>query len=198
MDIVKVTARLELEELIAGYKTGIFPMGYEGGRVISWHRPKWRGVLPLESFHASRSLARTLRQRRYEVSTDRAFEQVVNCCAARPGVWITDDVKAAYAALHRRGLAHSVEIWVDGQLAGGVYGVHLGAAFFAESKFHSVRDMSKVALAELVARLRRGGFHLLDVQYWTPHLEQFGVQEISDREYRRRLQPALEARAEWG
>lgn len=190
-DIVKVTAALTAAAVEAGYREAMFPMGHEGG-VITWHRPKWRGVLPLDSFHVSRSLERTIRLHRFEVTFDRDFAGVVESCASRPGVWITADLKQVYGELHRAGRAHSVEVWVEGELAGGVYGVHLGGAFFAESKFHRVRDMSKVALAFLVRRLRERGFGLLDVQYWTEHLSQFGVMEISDREYRTRLRAALE------
>lgn len=166
-------------------------MGQEGSGIVTWHRPGWRGVLPLEGFHVSRSLSRTLRAGKFEVSFDRDFPGVVDGCAERPDVWITEDLKRVYGELHRAGKAHSVEVWADGKLAGGVYGVHLGGAFFAESKFHRARDASKVALAMLVERLREREFALLDVQYWTPHLAQFGVMEISAREYRLRLKAAL-------
>ncbi|MBI5085075.1 MAG: leucyl/phenylalanyl-tRNA--protein transferase [Acidobacteria bacterium] len=191
LDIVKVSAMLDPEQVEAGYRQGLFPMGDEGSRVFTWHRPRLRGVLPLENFHLSRSLARTLRNGRFEVTVDRAFEAVMDGCAARNDVWITAGVKRAYGQLHRAGKAHSVEVWVDGLLAGGTYGVHLGGAFFAESKFHRVRDMSKVALAHLVMRLKERGFALLDVQYWTPHLAQFGVVEIPAAAYRQRLKAAL-------
>lgn len=191
LDIVKVSAMLDAEQVEAGYRQGLFPMGHEGGRVFTWHRPRLRGVLPLEEFHISRSLARTLRGGQYEVTVDRDFTAVVDGCAAREDVWITAGVKRTYTELHRAGKAHSVEVWVDGRLAGGTYGAHLGGAFFAESKFHVVRDMSKVALAHLVLRLKERGFALLDVQYWTPHLAQFGVVELPAAEYRRRLKEAL-------
>lgn len=190
-DIVKVTATLNAETVLAGYRQAMFPMGYDRRGVITWHRPKWRGVLPLERFHASRSLERTLKMGRFQVTFDRDFAGVVEGCAERPDVWITDELKRVYGELHAMGRAHSVEVWVDGALAGGTYGVHLGGAFFAESKFHRVRDMSKVALAQLVGRLRERGFALLDVQYWTEHLSQFGVMEISGREYDLRLKGAL-------
>jgi leucyl/phenylalanyl-tRNA--protein transferase len=196
-DLVKVTATLTAPMVEAGYREAMFPMGHEAGRVITWHRPRWRGVLPLDRFHASRSLERALRLRRFDATFDRDFAGVVEGCAARPDVWITADLKRVYLELHRAGKAHSVEVWVDGELAGGVYGVHLGGAFFAESKFHRVRDMSKVALALLADRLRERGFALLDVQYWTEHLSQFGVLEISAREYRARLQSALALKCEF-
>ncbi len=175
----------------AAYREGVFPMGDERGDVYTWHKPVWRGVLPLDSFHISHSLTRTLRAHRYEMTVNRDFDGVVSACAAGREVWISDGLKRAYTELHRRGKAHSVEIWADERLAGGVYGIHLGGAFFAESKFHLVRDMSKIALAELARRLWDRGFALLDVQYWTPHLSQFGAQEISNREYQRRLKEAL-------
>lgn len=191
LDLVKVTATLEVDELIDGYRHGLFPMGDLRSRVIAWYRPHRRAILPLDAFHTSRSLARTLRHHAYQVAIDRDFAAVVDACADRPDVWITPDIRRAYVELHRRGLAHSLEILVDGKLAGGLYGVHLGGVFCAESKFHRLRDMSKVALAELVARLREAGFALLDVQYWTEHLAQFGVIEISATAYAEALRDAL-------
>lgn len=169
-------------------------MGYLDAPVYSWHLPERRGILPLESFHASRSLERTIRQGKFRVSFDEDFAGVMRACADRGdahGTWITERFVEVYSQLHREGHAHSVEVWVDGKLAGGTYGVHAGAAFFAESKFHSVRDMSKVALAALVKRLREKEFKLLDVQYWTPHLEQFGVMEVDRNEYYWRLREAV-------
>ena len=164
---------------------------------ISWYRPRTRAVIPLDAFHISRSLARTLRRGRFEVSFDRDFAGVMDACASREPTWITDKIKSAYLELHREGTAHSVEVWVDGALAGGLYGVHLGAAFFAESKFHKVTDMSKVALASLVKRLRDGGFELLEVQYLTEHLEQFGTIEITNQAYVRTLASALQRECRW-
>lgn len=169
-------------------------MGYADAPVYSWHLPERRGILPLEGFHISRSLARTLKQGRFTVTFDQAFTEVMRACAREDGdegTWITGRFVEVYGQLHREGHAHSVEVWVDGQLAGGTYGIHLGGAFFAESKFHRVRDMSKVALAALVERLRGQGFTLLDVQYWTPHLDQFGVIEVDRNEYYWRLREAL-------
>lgn len=180
--------------LIASYAKGIFPMANPGREAITWHCPRRRAVIPLDGFHVSRSLARTLRQAKFSVTYDQAFDAVMRACADRPveeGTWIDDRILAAYGELHRRGKAHSVEVWVDGQLAGGVYGVQLGGAFFAESKFHRVRDMSKVALAHLVFRLRDRGFALLEVQYLTEHLAQFGTIEIPHRRYLAQLEAAL-------
>ena len=187
---------LDTAEVLEGYRRGLFPMGYSDSPVISWHLPEKRGILPLDQFHISRSLARVLKQSRYQVTFDQAFEDVMEGCSRseedQRETWITSRLKDVYLELHRTGRAHSVEIWVDGKLAGGTYGVHLGAAFFAESKFHRVRDMSKVALAELVKRLKEKDFSLLDVQYWTPHLAQFGVIEIDRNDYYWRLRNALQ------
>lgn len=160
-------------------------------RVVTWHRPKGRAILPLDAFHASRSLRALLRRRPFEVTFDRAFADVVDACADRPSTWISGEFKAIYGELDAQGKAHSVEVWVDGELAGGLYGVHLGGAFFAESMFHRRTNMSKVALAELVSRLRAQGFALLEVQYLTEHLVQFGVIEIPDRTYRVLLKQSL-------
>ena len=169
-------------------------MGYTGTSWVTWHRPRARGVLPLDEAHFSRSLTRTLKQHRYRVSFDEAFDEVMQACARTPDeCWITADFRAAYGLLQQQGHAHSVEIWVDGQLAGGLYGVHVGAAFFAESKFHRVRDMSKVALAELVLHLRARHFLLLDVQYETEHLSQFGVVSVPLPHYNRLLAEAIAA-----
>ncbi len=194
MDIVRVSDYLDPDEVLEGYRKGLFPMGYANSPLISWHLPEHRGILPLNAFHASTSLRRTMRQKRFDVTFDQAFRQVMRACAERgedDGIWITDRIHEVYNELFRRGYAHSVEVWVDGELAGGTYGIHLGGAFFAESKFHRVRDMSKVALASLVARLREKDFKLLDVQYWTEHLSQFGVIEIDKNQYYWRLREAL-------
>jgi len=168
----------------------------EGG-VIRWYRPKRRAILPLENFHASHSLRALIRRRPFEVTFNQDFAAVMDACADRPDTWISAEFKSVYGDLHAQGKAHSVEIWVEGELAGGVYGVHLGGAFFAESMFHRRTNMSKVALAELVARLKVREFALLEVQYLTDHLTQFGAIEISDREYQARLQAALELNREF-
>jgi len=192
MDIIRVTDGLNPAMIEAAYRDAAFPMADpdEPG-IFTWHRPRRRAILPLHAFHLSHSLARTIRQGRYTITFNQDFPAVMRACAARPAVWITEPLIDAYTAFHRAGKAHSLEVWVDDQLAGGVYGVHLGSAFFAESKFHRVRDMSKVALAHLVFRLRERGFALLEVQYLTTHLAQFGVTLISGNEYRDRLAKAL-------
>jgi leucyl/phenylalanyl-tRNA--protein transferase len=181
------------DDLIACYARGVFPMAdaRDDPRLFLVD-PERRGILPLEGFHLPRRLARTVRQDVYEVRIDTAFDAVVEACAdARPDTWINEPIRALYGQLHRRGQAHSVECWVDGELAGGLYGVTLQSAFFGESMFSAARDASKVALAHLVARLLAGGFALLDCQFLTGHLAQFGVTEISRGAYRRRLDQAL-------
>ena len=167
-------------------------MGLDNGD-IGWFSPDPRGILPIETFHVPARLARVIRSGRFDVVVDRAFESVMRACAERPGdgTWISEPIIECYVAIHRLGIAHSVETWHDGQLVGGLYGIHLGGAFFGESMFHRETDASKVALAALVDRLARRGFRLLDTQWVTPHLEQFGAIEIPRREYLRRLRQAL-------
>ena len=178
--------------VIRAYRQGVFPMALEDGE-IGWFSPDPRGVIPLETFHLPGRLARVLRQGRFEITVDRAFEDVMRACAERPddGTWISEAIVECYVTLHRLGLAHSVEVWREGRLVGGLYGVHLGGAFFGESMFHRETHASKVALAALVDRLRRRGFRLLDVQWLTPHLAQFGAVEIPRAAYLRQLPQAL-------
>ena len=192
--------------LVHAYRLGVFPMADADG-TIGWYAPDPRGVLPLDAFHVPTSLARVVRQGRFRVTVDQAFEAVVRACAepapGREQTWISDEIVAAYSELARLGIAHSVECWADDahgapQLAGALYGVALGAAFFGESMFHRQRDASKVALVHLVERLRAGGFVLLDTQMTTPHLERFGAVEIPRREYERRLEAALQREGSWG
>ena len=174
------------------YRHGIFPMADEGSGEILWFRPDPRAIIPLDGFHISRSLTRTLRRGIFEVRVDTDFEGVMRGCADRPeGTWISERFVEVYGALHRAGKAHSVEAWRDGRLVGGAYGLALGGAFMAESMFHRETDASKVALTALVARLQERGFTLLDVQYVTPHLESLGAVDITRREYERRLERAL-------
>lgn len=184
------------EDLIACYRLGVFPMGEaRDDPHVMLVDPRRRGVIELDHFHAPRRLARTVRQDLYAIRLDTAFEQVVDECAAiRPGrieTWINDPIRALYAELFRRGQAHSVEAWREGKLVGGLYGVSIGGAFFGESMFSTARDASKVALVHLVARLIAGGYGLLDCQFITDHLKQFGTVEISRSEYHRRLEAAL-------
>jgi leucyl/phenylalanyl-tRNA--protein transferase len=186
------TLTLTPEGVLLAYRHGIFPMADERSGEVLWFRPDPRAVIPLEGFHVSRSLARTLRRGVFEVRVDADFEGVMRGCADRPeGTWISERFVEVYGALHRAGAAHSVEARRAGRLSGGVYGLALGGAFMAESMFHRETDASKVALAALAGRLRERGFVLLDVQYLTPHLERLGAIEITRREYERRLERAL-------
>jgi len=180
------------EGVLLAYTHGIFPMADERSDEVLWFRPDPRAIIPLDGFHVSRSLARTLKRATFEIRVDTDFEGVMRGCADRPeGTWISERFVEVYSALHRDGKAHSVEAWRDGRLVGGTYGVALGAAFMAESMFHRETDASKVALEALVLRLRERGFILLDVQYVTPHLESLGAVEITRREYEKRLEQAL-------
>jgi leucyl/phenylalanyl-tRNA---protein transferase len=186
--------------LVRAYATGIFPMAESADDPeLFWVDPRRRGILPLDAFHVARRLRRVVRQQIFEIRCDSAFEDVIRACAAasekRPNTWINDEVVRLYAALFARGAAHSVECWRVGELVGGLYGVSLGAAFFGESMFSRESDASKVALVHLVARLRLGGFRLLDTQFLTPHLARFGGIEISRRHYHRLLAEALSYRA---
>ena len=185
-----------VEDLIECYRRGLFPMAEarHDDRVYLVD-PEERGVIPLDSFHVSHRLARTIRSGRFQIRIDSAFRQVISECARpRPGrteTWISRGIQQLYQELFVRGLAHSVETWLDDRLVGGLYGVSLGGAFFGESMFSSERDASKVALAHLVARLRAGGYRLLDAQFITEHLTQFGAEEIARSTYLERLSDAL-------
>ena len=193
-DLVRVTRSINPAMIEAAYREGVFPMNDPHHHVITWHSPRKRAILPLDKFHVSRSLARRMRKSDFTVTWDRDFEGVMRACADRgpdEETWISEEFIRVYGDLHRQGKAHSLEVWIDGKLAGGVYGVHLGRAFFAESKFHRVTDMSKVALASLAARLRADGFRLLEVQYRTDHLAQFGCIEVPLREYAKLLAEAI-------
>jgi leucyl/phenylalanyl-tRNA--protein transferase len=188
--------RLTPEILLAAYAAGIFPMAESADDPeLFWVEPQRRGILPLDSFHVPRRLRRVVRHGGFEVRVDSAFEAVMRGCAElsdkRPNTWINDEILRLYAALFRRGAAHSVECWRADALVGGLYGVSLGAAFFGESMFSRVTDASKVALVHLVARLKRGGYRLLDTQFLTPHLARFGGIEIPKSRYRRLLAEAL-------
>jgi leucyl/phenylalanyl-tRNA---protein transferase len=179
--------------VLRAYREGVFPMALERGE-IGWFSPDPRGIIPLDGFHVPQRLARAIRRGQFDIRIDENFERVMRECASREddGTWISEEIIACYVALHRQGRAHSVEAWQGSRLVGGLYGVHLGGAFFGESMFHRVTDASKVALAALVERMRSHGFTLLDVQWVTPHLEQFGAVEISRAEYLRRLKTALQ------
>jgi leucyl/phenylalanyl-tRNA--protein transferase len=185
-----------VDDLIDCYRHGVFPMSDTADDdQIYLVDPERRGVLPLDALHIPRRLARTVRSDNFQVKIDSAFEAVLDACAEprpnRPETWINGPIKGLYMDLYRRGLAHSVETWRGGELAGGLYGVSLGGAFFGESMVSFARDASKVALIHLAGRLRAGRYSLLDAQFMTEHLSQFGGLTISRAQYRRRLSAAL-------
>jgi leucyl/phenylalanyl-tRNA---protein transferase len=185
------TQTIDPDLLLRAYALGWFPMGTGRRGRIEWFSPDPRGILPLATFHAPSRLARVVRQARFEIRINTAFEAVMRACAARDETWITEDILRSYVALHRLGFAHSVETWQDEGLVGGLYGVAIGGAFFGESMFHTATDASKVALVALVDRLRARGFALLDTQWVTPHLIQFGATEVPRVDYLQRLSAAL-------
>ncbi len=175
---------IPIATLLGAYGAGYFPMAVDGR--IRWLSPERRGVIPIDRFRISRRLARSLRQERFRCTVNAAFRDVITACASgrdAGGTWIDDEIRESYCRLHEAGHAHSVEVWADDRLVGGLYGVSLRGAFFGESMFHRVRDASKVALSCLVARLRDRGYRLLDVQWVTPHLERFGAVEIPRARY---------------
>jgi leucyl/phenylalanyl-tRNA--protein transferase len=182
--------------LVQAYQQGVFPMGMEEG-AIGWFSPDPRGIIPLETFHVPQRLQRLVRSDRFTITVNQDFVAVMRACAAdrEDGTWMTEELLEAYVGLHHHGQAHSVEVWRGGGLVGGLYGVHLGGAFFGESMFHRETDASKVALVVLVERMRARGFRLLDIQWVTPHLARFGAVEIPRREYLIRLTMALGVRA---
>ena len=186
--------KLSTELLITAYSSGYFPMPHPETEEICWFNPDPRAILPLDSFHVSKSLRRSSQKRPFEFSFDRNFLGVIEACADRQETWINQEIKEAYYKLFRDGVAHSVEVWLEGVLVGGSYGLSLGAAFFAESMFHTETDASKLALWHLVEHLKQQGFHLLEVQFLTPHLKSLGAKEIAAKEYSERLNLALRQR----
>ncbi len=190
--------RMTPELLLNAYAAGIFPMAEGRAEAeIFWVDPRQRGVLPLDGFRISRSLARRMRRGGFTVAADRDFAGVVAACADREETWINERIAELYTELHHAGHAHSMEIWVEDRLVGGVYGVTLGAAFFGESMFSRITDGSKLALAWLVDRLRIGGFTLFDTQFITPHLASLGALEVSRATYHKELDAALARRADF-
>jgi leucyl/phenylalanyl-tRNA--protein transferase len=184
------------EVLLKAYACGIFPMAENADDpALYWIEPERRGIIPLDRFHVPARLARTVRANRFTVLADRDFDAVIAGCAEPKGergrTWINDRIRTLYRKLHERGHCHSVEVYEGRMLVGGLYGVSLGSAFFGESMFHRARDASKVALVHLVARLRSGGFKLLDTQFVTDHLRTFGALEVSRRHYHKLLEAAL-------
>ncbi|PYJ49739.1 MAG: leucyl/phenylalanyl-tRNA--protein transferase [Verrucomicrobia bacterium] len=182
---------IDPELLLQGYRFGVFPMAKEDG-AIEWFSPDPRAILPLEDFHVPHALRRLLRKKVFETKIDNRFSKVIEACAARDDTWINREIIESYTRLHELGYAHSVEAWASGKLAGGLYGVVIGGAFFGESMFHRVTDASKIALVALVEHLRARKFMLLDTQWLTPHLQQFGGIEISRNHYLLLLRRAVE------
>ena len=187
--------------LLSAYANGWFPMAVGDGE-IRWFSPDPRGIFPLDRFHVPRRLARVIRRGAFTIHINRSFDEVIRACAVADrdddgGTWIDQQIYESYCALHRAGFAHSVEAWFEGRLAGGLYGVALGGAFFGESMFHVVTDASKVALVALVDRLNARGFTLLDTQWTTGHLEQFGALDIPRRQYLELLAEAIEKDCEF-
>ena len=196
------TIEVTPELMLRAYRVGLFPMAEtRSGQRLYWLDPEQRGILPLDAFHLPRRLMRTVLSGPYEVSANRAFASVIaGCAAAAPGredTWINTDIERLFQELHRQGHAHSVECWQDGVLVGGLYGVSLGGVFFGESMFSIARDASKVALVHLVARMRLGGYALLDTQFVTSHLAQFGAVEVPRDAYKAMLASAVQASAAW-
>ncbi|HYN46917.1 MAG TPA: leucyl/phenylalanyl-tRNA--protein transferase [Allosphingosinicella sp.] len=183
---------LDPDLLLRAYSIGVFPMSDgRDARDLYWVEPRKRAIIPLDRFHLSRSLRKTLKSDYFQITCDKNFARVVKLCAEREETWINAEIEASYIRLHEAKRAHSIEVWREGELAGGLYGVRLGAAFFGESMVSLERDASKVALAWLVARLIAGGFRLLDCQFMTPHLASFGAVEIDQKDYLALLAAAL-------
>ena len=196
-EIAGIGADLAPGTLLAAYRSGLFPMRVGWRRNLGWWAPLERGIIPLDGLHVSRSLRRAIPK--FTVTFDTAFERVMRACGdpRRPDGWIDDDFTAAYTHLHQLGWAHSVEVWRDEELAGGLYGVAINGLFAGESMFHTVTNASKVALVGTVERLHAVGATLFDVQWVTPHLASMGAVAISRAEYGRRLQQALTIHAPW-
>lgn len=190
--MTKTTRALTPEMLMGGYASGVFPMALSrDAQELHWFDPPRRGVMPLDALHISHSLRKRVRRWDYLVRVNSAFAEVVRACAERPETWINDELIEIYQNLHDAGHAHSMEIWQDGALAGGIFGIALGGAFFGESMFSRRRDGSKLAMVWLVDRLRRAGFTLFDTQYLTPHLASLGGIEIPRARYLEQLEKAL-------
>jgi leucyl/phenylalanyl-tRNA---protein transferase len=179
------------ELLLQGYRLGVFPMAMDDNSV-GWFSPDPRAIIPLEKFHVSHGLRRVARKGIFETKIDNCFREVIRACARRKETWINHEIIESYDRLHELGYAHSIETWSQGKLAGGLYGVAIGGAFFGESMFHQEKDASKIALVALAEHLRTRQFALLDTQWLTPHLQQFGAIEISRQHYLRLLERAVE------
>lgn len=194
--------RIDPDELILAYRLGVFPMAENrDSSSVLWVRPNTRCVLPLDDFHVPKRLARTVRADHFDVRCDTAFDAVIRNCAAagpqRDESWINPAIASVFQELHRRGEAHSIEAWDGAELVGGLYGLSIGGAFFGESMFSTQTDASKVALVHLAARLKQGGYRLLDAQFPNPHLDQFGAVDISEKEFEKVLADAMDRHAEF-
>ncbi|MEX2400129.1 MAG: leucyl/phenylalanyl-tRNA--protein transferase [Rhodothermales bacterium] len=191
-------ARVTPEMVLHAYRMGVFPMAdSRRNDAIGWYAPDPRAILPLDGFHVPANLGKVVDRGVFEVDSDSAFEAVIRACADRKTTWISEEIIQVYTELHEMGYAHSVECRQEGKLAGGLYGVAIGGAFFGESMFSRVSNASKVALVHLVRQLRRGDFTLLDTQYSTPHLEQFGVVEVPRDRYEVLLDAAVDRSTRW-
>lgn len=190
------------ELIVRAYRAGIFPMSEDAAdEDIFWVSPEWRGIMPLDGFHASKSLRKAMRRSGWDIRVDTDWDGIIEGCATvgadRSTTWINGTIRAVYGELFRRGVAHTVEVWEGEALVGGLYGLAIGGAFFGESMFHRKTDASKMAMAHLVERLNTGGFELLDTQFVTPHLESLGGIEISRAEYEDQLAHALALHGDW-
>ena len=188
-----MTGQLTPDILLSAYRSGIFPMAESAtDKNIFWVDPKYRGIMPLNKFHVSKSLRRAVLKLDYQISVNTSFEKVIKMCAERPETWINHEIITNYCLLHQNGHAHCLEIWSNKELIGGVYGVSIGAVFFGESMFSKKNNASKIALAYLVDRLKKTGFKLFDIQFLTPHLASLGAIEITKVKYRTLLFRAVE------
>ncbi|MFN8294853.1 MAG: leucyl/phenylalanyl-tRNA--protein transferase [Chitinophagales bacterium] len=197
--IVAIGGDLSVERLLLAYQSGIFPW-YSDGEPIIWHAPEQRFIIELDELHISRSMRRVLNSGRYSVTFDTNFSFVINQCASverkeQEGTWITTEMIDAYTALHESGYAHSVEVWLDDEIVGGLYGVSLGKIFFAESMFHTASNASKVALIRLAEFLKRNDFHFIDAQVHTAHVESLGAKNIPRNEFMRKLRDGLNSKS---
>ncbi len=189
---------LETIQLLNAYANGYFPMPEPKTEEIQWYFPEPRAIIPLSEFHCSKSLTKKIKKELFSYTTDQNFVGVIRNCAARKETWINEEFIRAYSELHKLGFAHSLEVWNGKKWVGGVYGVSIGAAFFAESKFHVETDASKIALYHLVQELKRRGFNLLEVQFLTPHLERLGAIAISSKKYLSLLERSVKEPQKWG
>lgn len=191
--LMKITPEL----VLAAYAQGIFPMADSRRGEVGWYQPAVRGILPLDAIHVSRSLAQLIRSHRFEVTSDRDLPGVIDACADRNETWISQEIQKIYIELHQMGFAHSVETYLDGELVGGLYGIHIRGAFMAESMFHRVSNAGKISVAALSEHMRSRGFQLLDIQEVTPITKKFGGIEIPHETYLEKLKEALEVEIDW-